>query len=78
MENLPLYAAAVILGNMAKLDSTYLNGFTVAYLASRVGYTYCYINIADRKKSFARTGIWAVGMVLCLTTIVKAANVFAS
>jgi uncharacterized MAPEG superfamily protein len=78
MENLPVFMAAVILGNMAKLDSTYLNAFTAAFLSSRVVYTYCYITIADRKRSFFRSVIWAVGMLMCMTTIVKAGNVFAS
>lgn len=43
-ENLPLFAAAVVAGNAARLDVGTLNGLCVGYLVSRVAYNLIYIN----------------------------------
>lgn len=42
-ENLGLFAAAVVIGNVAKLPNETLNGLAAAYLASRVAYNGLYI-----------------------------------
>jgi uncharacterized MAPEG superfamily protein len=43
-ENVGLFAAAVVAGNIAKLDNTTLNYLSGGYLASRVLYNFVYIN----------------------------------
>ena len=42
-ENIGLFAAAVVIGNVAKLDNSTLNTLSGAYLASRVVYNLLYI-----------------------------------
>lgn len=42
-ENLGLFASAVVIGNVAKLDNSTLNMLSCAYLASRVVYNLSYI-----------------------------------
>lgn len=42
-ENIGLFAAAVVIGNVAKLDNWTLNALTAGYLASRVVYNALYI-----------------------------------
>lgn len=74
MENLPLFATAITLGNLAKLSNGTLNGIAFAYLLSRVVYTFIYINVDKRKLSFARSATWGVGTMMCLSLIVMAAN----
>lgn len=43
-ENIGLFAAAVVVGNVAKLDNSTLNTLSYGYLASRVVYNFLYIN----------------------------------
>lgn len=43
-ENLGFFAAAVVMGNVAKLDNKTLNTLSAAYLASRMLYNFVYIN----------------------------------
>lgn len=43
-ENMGLFASAVVIGNVAKLDNWTLNALSGAYLASRVAYNLLYIN----------------------------------
>jgi hypothetical protein len=43
-ENVGLFAAAVVAGNIANLDNSTLNFWSGGYLVSRVVYTYVYIN----------------------------------
>lgn len=42
-ENIGLFAAAVVIGNVAKLDNWTLNSLSFGYLASRVLYNVIYI-----------------------------------
>jgi len=75
MENLAVFATAVVLGNLAKLPSEKLNAVTGLFLALRVAYTVAYVQISDHKKSFVRTGLWASGVACCMYLIVSAGNV---
>ncbi|QIW97491.1 hypothetical protein AMS68_003009 [Peltaster fructicola] len=43
-ENIGLFAAAVVIGNVAKLENSTLNTLSAGYLASRVAYNLLYIN----------------------------------
>jgi uncharacterized MAPEG superfamily protein len=77
-ENMPLFFAAITLGNFAKLPIPTLNLFSGAYLASRVLYTVLYINTETKKLSYMRTGVFLTGMAMCLTVLIKAANAVAA
>jgi uncharacterized MAPEG superfamily protein len=58
-ENIGLFAAAVVIGNVAKLDNWTLNALSAGYLASRVVYNALYItgttDAAGKKVSFGIT-----------------------
>ena len=77
MENLPLFATAVILGNMAKLPANTLNTVVGAYLGLRVAYTFAYINTTSQRLSFVRTGIWAASVSSLIYLLVRSGNVLA-
>lgn len=78
MENLALFTATIVLGNMAQLPARTLNTVAGAYLALRAVYNVVYIRTTSNKYSYVRTGIWACSVGLCMYQLVRAANVFAS
>ena len=77
-ENLPLIAAAVICGNMARLDPSTLNTVTGLFLALRTGYILAYVQTTTQQWSFLRTGIWMSSVGCCLYLLGKAASVMAN
>lgn len=77
MENMGLFMCAVILGNVAKLPTSTLNGMVGLYLALRLGYTLAYINTTSKRWSFIRSIFFASSTLLVMTLIVKGANVLA-
>ncbi|KAF2804855.1 uncharacterized protein BDZ99DRAFT_144328 [Mytilinidion resinicola] len=77
MENLPLFASAVILGNMAglKRDGIYgLSGFAGLFLAIRVAYTVVYLGTTTNGPTVLRSTLWAAGSTLCVRVILEAAR----
>ncbi|KAH7385624.1 hypothetical protein BKA66DRAFT_461661 [Pyrenochaeta sp. MPI-SDFR-AT-0127] len=74
MENLPLFASAVILGNLAGLKKDDLTTFVASFLAVRIAYTVAYITTKTQGPTFIRSGLWAAGMSLCFRTIIQAAK----
>lgn len=76
MENLPLFFAAVIVANMAGLETGLVNGVCAAFLALRAAYVVVYITVEDRKMSSVRSLLWLGGAVCCVYLMVKAGNVF--
>lgn len=73
-ENLGLFAAAVVAGNMARLDSMWLNGLSVGYLISRMVYTLIYINNTTGTLAATRTGVFASGLGMVCMLFVLAGN----
>ena len=73
MENLSLFSAAVIMGNVARLEPSRLNGVTAAYLLARVAYMLVYVNVESKRWSFLRTGIYTVSVALCFALMIPAA-----
>ena len=63
MEGLPLFAAAMLAGNMAKLDTGELNSAAKWYLLSRVLYTGLYLGVRSEIGSYARSAVFAAGLV---------------
>ncbi|KAF2706873.1 hypothetical protein K504DRAFT_459298 [Pleomassaria siparia CBS 279.74] len=77
MENLPLFAAAVILGNMGALQKDGLagmTGFAATFLAVRVAYTASYLTTSTNGPTFLRSGLWIAGFSMCFRIIFKAAK----
>jgi len=77
LENLPLFASAVIVGNLAGFKRegwSGLHGFAASYIALRALYAFVYINNRTQPLSFLRTGLWAASVGLCVNVFVKAAN----
>lgn len=80
-ENLPLFASAIIVGNMAGLKKdgwAGLNAFVGAYLGLRAAYAVAYIGIGDNKLSYLRSGLWVASFSLCFRVFGEAARVLGS
>ncbi|KAF2218258.1 hypothetical protein BDZ85DRAFT_270720 [Elsinoe ampelina] len=73
-ENLGLFAAALTIGNVAKLDNWTLNALSGAYLASRVVYNYLYISGTSEVKATARSGVYLTGIGIIFTFFIKSGN----
>jgi len=88
MEQLPLFAAAVLASIIAERltlkgasatvtggDVTGLTTFVGAWFAVRAAYCVAYVLIADHATSFIRSALWSTGSVLAVYQIYKAAQI---
>ena len=73
-ENVGLFAAAVVAGNVAHLDNIWLNTLSVGYVVSRVVYNLIYINNTTDALASIRTLVFSTGMSMIMTLFVMAAN----
>ena len=66
-ENLGFYAAAVVAGYAANINSSVLNGLAWTYIGSRLVYNYVYI-YNDKFSPYVRTGVhmFGVALIFCL------------
>jgi uncharacterized MAPEG superfamily protein len=72
-----VYAAAVTAGNAVGVSAVTMNVLSIAWLASRVLYTYVYIWYQATEKlapgqTPLRTKVWTVGAVICMSMFVLA------
>lgn len=74
-ENIGLYAAAVVAGNIAGLDNRTLNLLSGGYVASRILYNVIYINNSTETAANARTGVFLAGVGIIFTLFIKSGNV---
>lgn len=74
MENLPLFATAMILGNIANLPQDELTKTAGTYLALRALYFINYIMTKKQEYTVIRTGLWVGSVALCLRTMIQAAK----
>lgn len=74
-ENLPLFATAVVLGNMAKLDQASLDKFAASYLVLRVIYFVSYTYTSKQEYTPIRSVLWISSALLSIGVIVQAAKV---
>lgn len=77
MENLPLFATSIILGNLAGLKKEGIGGmtgFAATFLAVRLAYTAVYIGNTTQGPTLLRSGLWVTGVGLCFRIIFKAAK----
>ncbi|KAI9101787.1 hypothetical protein DFS34DRAFT_611538 [Phlyctochytrium arcticum] len=77
LEGFPVFASAVILGNMARLPISTLNAYAVGYISIRAIYTALYVSQKSEKTAAARSITWVAGIASCITLMIKAANVLA-
>ena len=70
--NVPLFAAAICAGNMARLEPKWLNGLAFGYLASRVLYNYLYIYNDTKRMARGRAAVFMSGMGMIFALFVRA------
>ena len=73
-ENIGLYAAAVVIANVARLPVSTLNTATLYYLVSRAVYNLLYINVESLSMSNLRTIVFLSGIGTIMTLFVKSGN----
>ncbi|KAL9076179.1 MAG: hypothetical protein Q9161_001226 [Pseudevernia consocians] len=73
-ENLGIFAAGVVAGNVAALDPAYLNALSMAYIASRVAYNLVYINNTTLAVANVRSVVYISSSVLIFTMFLSAGN----
>ncbi|KAF2131455.1 hypothetical protein P153DRAFT_429751 [Dothidotthia symphoricarpi CBS 119687] len=74
-ENMPIFASAVILGNMAGLRNEVLTKFVASFLAVRLAYTATYVTHTTQGPTWIRSGLYFAGLALCFQTIISSAKV---
>lgn len=75
LENLGLFAAAVVAGNLARLPTKLLNGLTIGYCISRVVYNFVYINNDTQARAVMRGCTYNFGMGIVMTLFIMAGNI---
>lgn len=74
MENISLFATAVVAGNMAHLSTSFLNGLSIAYVVSRAVYNVLYITNTSAARAQARSAVFFAGVGCMMGLFVGAAN----
>lgn len=74
VENLGIFAAAVVAGNVAGLNNGYLNALSGGYVASRVVYNLVYINNTTGALAQTRSAVYLSGVAMCFTLFISAGN----
>ncbi|KAJ5461795.1 uncharacterized protein N7458_003347 [Penicillium daleae] len=74
MEGIPMFAAAMLAGNLANLPAKDLNWFALDYLGARVLYTMAYMGVKSEAASYLRTGLWAWSISIPILVLLKSAN----
>jgi uncharacterized MAPEG superfamily protein len=77
-ENLPLFAAAVVLGNAAGVDAGTMDTFALSVLGLRVFYTMAYLNSTTRARSGIRSLSWIAQVGLIWRMFFLSAKAFAA
>ncbi|EAW11084.1 uncharacterized protein ACLA_067200 [Aspergillus clavatus NRRL 1] len=72
MEGLPIFAAAMLAGNLAKLPSNELNTLSLEYVGARLLYTALYMGTKSEAVSYLRTGVWAWSVSIPIWGLIKA------
>ena len=57
---------------MANLDTGYMNALSLGYVASRIVYTFVYLNNSSNGQAQERSLIFLTGVELCMTMFVSA------
>ncbi|OJJ59878.1 hypothetical protein ASPSYDRAFT_903118 [Aspergillus sydowii CBS 593.65] len=76
MENVPLFAVAMLAGNVAKLPTKELNVLSLEYIGVRLLYMATYMGARSEAISYVRTGLWAWSVSIPILALIKAGNIF--
>ena len=74
LDNIGLYAAAVIAGNMAHLSLRTLNGLSIGYFFRRIAFMYVYVRNETRAAALVRAATFFVGLGMIFTPFQKAGS----
>lgn len=74
LDNIGLFAAAVVAGNLAKLSPQVLNGLSLGYFGCRVVYMYVYVRDETRVQAFVRAATFFSGLGCCFALFHMAGN----
>ncbi|KAK6909838.1 hypothetical protein L486_00512 [Kwoniella mangroviensis CBS 10435] len=74
LQNLPLFAAAILAGNFARLSPSILNTTAAVYLLSRVVYSFIYINNTSELSANLRSATFLTGVATWMSLFVRAGN----
>lgn len=74
MESLPLFFAAVLAGNFARLPARTMSIFSLGYLASRVLYNWVYFTQRTATGGNIRSVTYFAGVLSSFWVMVKSAN----
>ncbi|CAA7267306.1 unnamed protein product [Cyclocybe aegerita] len=77
-EALPLWAAAVLAGNLVGLDNHWMNIMSASYVVSRLLFNHLYINFNHVGNGVPRTIVFFIGLSFPLRILWKAAEKAAS
>nr|GAT58079.1 predicted protein [Mycena chlorophos] len=77
-ENLPLWFAAIILGNMAKLDNYTLNVLSLSYVCGRLLFNYLYYRQENDWQGSLRSIVFFVCFSMPMYILLKSAAVIAA
>lgn len=73
-ENIGFFATAVVAGNLAGLDTTWLNTLSVGYVISRILYNLIYINNTTASLAATRSVTFVGGIGMIWTIFIMAGN----
>ncbi|KZV97375.1 hypothetical protein EXIGLDRAFT_731075 [Exidia glandulosa HHB12029] len=73
LEAFPLWAAAVIVGNMAGMDNRTLNVCSALFVGGRVLFTYLYVKQKTVVQSYVRSIVWTATTVISLYMLTHSA-----
>ncbi|QIW98843.1 hypothetical protein AMS68_004361 [Peltaster fructicola] len=71
----PVWAIAVLFGNLARIPKETLDRYTIFYVIMRVVYTYLYLFTKSRSGSYLRTIVFQVSLIPAVGMILKASQV---
>lgn len=77
-ENFPLFAAAVLAGNLAGLGQRTLNAAAVTTILLRVVYSFTYVMVTTRRQALLRSLIYGVTTFIKFYVLFKAAGALAA
>ncbi|KAB8342779.1 hypothetical protein FH972_022377 [Carpinus fangiana] len=74
LEGFPIFAAAVIATNVAKLPEDDIKSMAYQYLCARALYTVAYVGIKNEALSYVRTGLWGWSLAVPVLALLRSAN----
>ncbi|KAK5167030.1 uncharacterized protein LTR77_007759 [Saxophila tyrrhenica] len=77
MEVFPLFAAAMVAGNVAQLPARDMNSMALSFFAARTLYMGLYLAVKSDTLAYARTGVYAWSISIPIMGLWKAGQVLA-